>query len=298
MLKDLMTEKRNHNTENIDEMSTFQIMEIINKQDKKVPLAIKNELTNIASAVDIITNSLKNDGRLFYIGAGTSGRLGVLDASECPPTFGTDSDQIIGIIAGGDYALRNAVEDAEDDALQGEKDIENHNINERDILVGIAASGRTPYVIGAMNYAKSIGVHTIGVNCSKGSILDQEADTAITIDVGPEVITGSTRMKSGTAQKLVLNMLTTGSMIKLGKVYKNLMVDVQPTNEKLKYRQINIIKEATGVNEVQSKRALNEADQNTKLAIFMLLSDLNKEQALEILNNHNGHIKKALKALD
>lgn len=298
MLENLMTEKQNSSTNKIDELSSIELAKLINKEDKKVALSVENEIESIANAIDLIADALSNGGRLFYIGAGTSGRLGVLDASECPPTFGTKPEKIVGIIAGGDHALRNAIEDAEDDKKQGASDISSYHINQNDILVGIAASGRTPYVVGAIEYAKSLEVKTVGLNCSEGSYLDKKTDIPITINVGPEVITGSTRMKSGTAQKLVLNMLSTGVMILNGKVYKNLMVDVQPTNEKLKHRQINIIQEATGVSENKAKDMLKKSNNKTKLAIFMLLTNLEISKAINLLDEYNGHIKKALQAFE
>ncbi|MDM8534667.1 N-acetylmuramic acid 6-phosphate etherase [Clostridiaceae bacterium HSG29] len=294
MLENIMTEKRNAKSEMIDELDSYQLVKLINDEDKKVSQAVEKELAYISKAVNEISKALSNNGRLFYIGAGTSGRLGVLDASECPPTYGTNPNQIIGIIAGGDHALRYAVEDAEDNFEKGKDELEKYNINESDVIVGIAASGRTPYVLGAIEYAKIIGAKTVGVNCSKGSELDKTTDIPITVDVGPEIVTGSTRMKSGTAQKMVLNMLTTAAMIINGKVYKNLMVDVVPTNKKLRLRQINIVAEASEVNETEAEKALIECNYNTKVAIVSLITGKNSKESEDMLNGSNGHIKKAL----
>ncbi|HHY42757.1 MAG TPA: N-acetylmuramic acid 6-phosphate etherase, partial [Thermoanaerobacterales bacterium] len=232
-LAKLVTEERNPDTLDIDMLETQEILKKINSEDKKVPLAVEKEIPSIAKAVDAIAERLGRDGRLFYIGAGTSGRIGVLDASECPPTFGVDPEKVQGIIAGGDTAIRKSMEDVEDDAEQGKIDLMDKNLSPKDAVVGLAASGRTPYVLGAMEYARSIGALTIGVCCTPENLMKKYADIMIVPVVGPEVITGSTRMKAGTAQKLVLNMISTSVMIKLGKVYSNLMVDVRATNEKL-----------------------------------------------------------------
>ena len=261
----LTTEKRNAASENIDKVSTLEMVKIINDEDKKVAAAVEKVLPQIASAVDLIAEKISNGGRLFYIGAGTSGRLGVLDASECPPTFGVKNDLVQGIIAGGNYALTNAVEGAEDD-----KNLAAENLRERnfaDILVGIAASGRTPYVLSAIEYAKKIGAATVGVSCVENSALAKIVDIEITPVTGAEVITGSTRMKAGTATKMVLNMLTTGAMIKLGKVYGNLMVDVHATNEKLRDRAKRIVIAATGCDEVTAVETLAKFNGSAKSAI-------------------------------
>ncbi len=268
----LTTEKRNSASANIDKVSTLEMLKIINDEDKKVAVAVEKTLPQIALAVDLIAKKISSGGRLFYIGAGTSGRLGVLDASECPPTFGVNSEMVQGIIAGGNYALTNAVEGAEDDKNLAIENLREKNFTAKDILVGIAASGRTPYVIAAVDYAKKIGAATLGVSCVENSSLDEIVDIAITPVTGAEVITGSTRMKAGTATKMVLNMLTTGAMIRLGKVYGNLMVDVHATNEKLRDRAKRIVIAATGCDEVTAVDALKKFDGRAKLAVDFLLN--------------------------
>ena len=268
----LTTEKRNSASANIDKVSTLEMVKIINDEDKKVAAAVEKVLPQIARAVDLIAEKLSSGGRLFYIGAGTSGRLGVLDASECPPTFGVNSEMVQGIIAGGNYALTNAVEGAEDNKNLAVENLREKNFCAADILVGIAASGRTPYVIAAVEYAKKIGAATLGVSCVENSALAEIVDIAITPVTGAEVITGSTRMKAGTATKMVLNMLTTGAMIRLGKVYGNLMVDVHATNEKLRDRAKRIVIAATGCDEVTAVDALKKFEGHAKLAIDFLLN--------------------------
>lgn len=293
-LSKLVTESRNENTMDIDNVSTLKIIELINEEDKMVALAVGKAKKSIAEAVDIIAERLSRGGRLIYVGAGTSGRLGILDASECPPTFGVESDLIQGIIAGGYTAMFKAVEGAEDDIELCKTDLIEKVLNESDVLCGIAASGRTPYVIGGMKYAKSVGAAVICVTMNPDSEMALLADTAISVMVGPEVIMGSTRMKAGTAQKLVLNMLTTGSMIKLGKVYSNLMVDVKATNEKLVARAKRILMLATNVDETHAENILNLTNFNVKLSILMIKSSLSKEQAEKLLLENNGYIKKAI----
>lgn len=294
-LSGMTTEERNENSKSIDSVSTLEMMKTINNEDKKVALAVEKELMNIASAVDIIAEQLQKGGRLIYIGAGTSGRIGVLDASECPPTYGTDPSMVQGLIAGGTEAIFKAIEGAEDNEDEGRLDLEKINFNHKDALVGIAASGRTPYVIGAMKYANSLGVKTISVTCNVESDMSKLAAVAITPIVGPEVITGSTRMKAGTAQKMVLNMLSTGAMIKLGKVYGNLMVDVEATNLKLIERCKRIVMEATGVSRETAEKYLEETDYDVKLTIFLILSKIPLvEEAREILEKNHGYIKKAI----
>lgn len=296
-LEGIATEKRNTSTLLIDELSTIDMLTLINNEDKTVPLAIEKILPDIAMAVDLITKQLQSGGRLFYIGAGTSGRLGVLDAAECPPTYGVSPDLVQGIIAGGTPALLKAQEGAEDSLELCEKDLKEKDFSKNDILVGIAASGRTPYVIGGLEYAKSIGAPTISIACSPNSEIAKLADIPLTVVTGPEVITGSTRMKAGTAQKLVLNMLSTGTMIKLGKVYSNLMVDLMATNRKLEERSIRIVMEATGENREISQKALAACKGKAKTAIFMLLSGLTPEEATTALDNSNGFVSKALNKL-
>ena len=269
--ENLTTEKRNVASANIDKVSTLEMLKIINDEDKKIALAVEKVLPQIANAVDIIAQKLSNGGRLFYIGAGTSGRLGILDASECPPTFGVDSDLVQGIIAGGNYAIINAVEGAEDNKNLAVENLQEKNFSAADILVGIAASGRTPYVLGGIECAKKIDAVTVGVSCVENSALAKIVDIEITPITGAEVITGSTRMKAGTATKMVLNMLTTGAMIRLGKVYGNLMVDVRATNEKLRDRAKRIVIAATGCDEITAVDALNKFEGRAKLAIDFLL---------------------------
>ena len=269
-LASLSTEDQNPNTLNIDSVSTLEMVELINAEDKNVAFAVEKVKEEIAKAIDVIAERLSRGGRLIYIGAGTSGRMGILDASECPPTFGVDASLIKGLIAGGPTAIFKAVEGAEDNALLGVSDVKNIELNEKDTLCGIAASGRTPYVIGAMNYAKEIGAAVIGVTMNEDSEMANIAEIPISVMVGPEVIMGSTRMKCGTAQKMVLNMLTTGAMIKLGKVYGNLMVDLQPSNEKLIVRAKRIVKLATGAAEEVIENVLKQTDNNVKLAISII----------------------------
>jgi N-acetylmuramic acid 6-phosphate etherase len=293
-LSAMITESRNPNSEKIDNCSTLEMLQIINNEDKKVALAIEKELPNIAKAVDAISLAFSNQGRLIYIGAGTSGRLGILDASECPPTYGTPPEQVIGLIAGGKTAIFKAVENAEDNPELAITDLKNINFSSNDILVGIAASGRTPYVIGAMQYAKSMGATVISLCCNPKAAMINIADIAIIPTVGPEVVTGSSRMKAGTAQKLVLNMLTTASMIKIGKVYGNLMVDIQATNAKLIERQISIVMQATDCNREMAIQTLNQCQKHCKTAILMILSGLNATQARQALNKNNGFIRKVL----
>lgn len=296
-LKNLVTETRNSNTSNIDNLSTLEMMRVINNEDANVHKAIEKELEHIANAVDLIYDALNNGGRFIYVGAGTSGRLGVLDASECMPTYGVDPDLIQGIIAGGKEAMFKAQEGAEDDIELCEKDLKNINFTKKDILCGLTASGRTPYVIGGVNYAKSLGAKTISVTCNPNSELSNLVDVSIAPVVGPEVVTGSTRMKAGTAQKMVLNMLSTGAMIKSGKVYGNLMVDVQTTNKKLEERAIGIVIESTGCSRERAVELLKICDNNVKLSIFMEISGLSKTESLNILNEHSGHIRNAINSI-
>ncbi|WP_419741853.1 N-acetylmuramic acid 6-phosphate etherase [Paraclostridium dentum] len=294
-LSKLTTESRNQNTLNIDKVSTLEMVKMINEEDKKVANAIEIELPKIAEAIDGIVERMQKGGRLIYIGAGTSGRLGILDASECPPTYGVSEELVQGLIAGGQEAIFRAKEGAEDSKELAVLDLKDKHLNENDTVVGIAASGRTPYVIGGLEYANEIGALTISVTCNADSQVAKEAKIAISPVVGAEVVTGSTRLKSGTAQKLVLNMLSTGSMIKMGKVYGNLMVDVKATNEKLVERAKKIVCEATGVSFKEAETILNETGFDVKLSIFMILSNLEKEEAKVILEMNNGYIAKALK---
>lgn len=296
-LSNLITEKVNQNTKNIDECSTREILELINQEDCGVPYAVKEEIPNISKAVDLLYESLKNGGKMVYIGAGTSGRLGVLDASECPPTFGTDPELVQGYIAGGDVALRTAVEGCEDNEDLGRQQIIQCDVKKGDVVIGITASGSAPYVIGGLKQARELGAKTIAVVNNKESKLEPICDICIAPVVGPEVIIGSTRMKAGTAQKLVLNMITTSTMIKLGKVYGNMMVDLKATNNKLNDRAIRIIKNTTGVDDETAKEYLDRANKNTKTAILMILSGSSMEEAEKLLLENAGYLKRALRTL-
>lgn len=293
-LTTMITESRNQASLTIDQLTTIDMLKVINEEDKKVAFAVEKQLPQIAQAVDKIVEAFQQQGRLIYIGAGTSGRLGILDASECPPTYGTPAEQIMGIIAGGTPAIFKAVENAEDKPEQGQADLQSIQFNYKDILVGIAASGRTPYVIGAMEYAKSQGATVISLCCNPNAPMIGLADIAITPIVGSEVITGSSRMKAGTAQKLVLNMLTTASMIKIGKVFSNLMVDVEASNAKLIERQIQIVIEATSCSRQQAINALEQCNRQCKTAIIMLLMQISAEQAMTLLNENRGMIAHVL----
>jgi N-acetylmuramic acid 6-phosphate etherase len=293
-LSQLSTEQRNPATARIDSVSTLEMVRLINAEDQKVALAVERVLPEIAQAIDLIAAQFRQGGRLFYLGAGTSGRLGILDASECPPTYGVDFGMVIGLIAGGDGAIRRAVEGAEDLPELGAADLKAHEFNARDVLVGLAASGRTPYVIGGLEYAKSVGAHTVAVACTPNSQIGQIAEIAIEALPGPEVVTGSTRMKAGTAQKLILNLLSTGSMIKIGKVYGNLMVDVQASNAKLIERCKRIVCEATGVPHSRAEELLDLTRYDVKLAILIQKTELPLEQAAQILQETAGYLQQAI----
>ena len=294
-LSTLITEQRNPNSMNVDSLSALEIVQLMNDEDKQVPLAIEKCLPQIAQAVERIVAAFQQGGRLVYIGAGTSGRLGVLDASECPPTFGVSPEMVKGIIAGGERALRHPIEGAEDSKAQAVFDLQTIHFSSKDVLVGIAASGRTPYVIGSLEYAKSLGSVTVSIASNPNSAMANIVDIAIDTVVGPEVLTGSSRLKSGTAQKLVLNMLTTASMILMGKCYQNLMVDVQASNEKLKARAIRIVMQATDCDKTLAEETLKLAEQNAKLAIMMILSGLDRAQAEALLEKYHGKLQRALK---
>lgn len=293
-LSNLVTESRNHHSEHIDTLSTLEMLKVINNEDKKVLFAVEATLPHIARLVDKVVTAFSQGGRLIYCGAGTSGRLGILDASECPPTYGTPHDMVIGLIAGGHKAILQAVENAEDNVQLGAEDLRQLNFNAKDVLVGIAASGRTPYVIGALEYARSLGAVTGAISCNPDSPIAQRADIAITPIVGPEVVTGSSRMKAGTAQKLVLNMITTGAMIKMGKVFGNLMVDVEATNAKLIERQIRIVMQATECERATAEQALAQCQRHCKTAILMILAGVNAQQATQLLAQNKGFIRQAL----
>jgi N-acetylmuramic acid 6-phosphate etherase len=293
-LEKMLSEQRNPNTLHIDSLPSLDIVTLLNNEDKLVALAVEKNLPQIAQAVERIVAAFQAGGRLVYMGAGTSGRLGVLDASECPPTFGVPSSMVVGLIAGGETALRNAVEGAEDNLAAGEQDLRHINFSRKDVLVGIAASGRTPYVIGGLNYAKQLGATTVSLVSNPNAVMSDIADIAIITAVGPEALTGSSRLKSGTAQKMVLNMLTTAAMIRLGKCYQNLMVDVQATNQKLKARAIRIVMQATDCDQATAEQTLHTTNGNAKLAIMMLLSGLDKTQAEIALAQNQGRLQSAL----
>lgn len=293
-LSKMVTESLNEASTHIDQLSTLEMLQVINNEDKKVPLAVEKTLPQIAQLVDKVTDAFQRGGRLIYSGAGTSGRLGILDASECPPTYGTPHEQVIGLIAGGHQAIFRAVENAEDKPELGEQDLKNINFNQNDVLVGIAASGRTPYVLGAMKYARALGATVAAISCNPDSPVSQAADIAITPIVGAEVVTGSSRMKAGTAQKLILNMITTGAMIRIGKVFGNLMVDVEATNAKLIERQTKIVMEATECDRQTAESALQQCDRHCKTAILMILSSLNADEARQLLAKNHGFIRTAL----
>ncbi|OPH56366.1 N-acetylmuramic acid 6-phosphate etherase [Paenibacillus ferrarius] len=284
----LTTEQRNERSEQLDMLSTMDIIALMNEEDQKVPLAVKEALPQIERAIEVIVEKLAGGGRLFYVGAGTSGRLGILDAAECPPTFGTEKELVTAIIAGGSRAIFEAVEDAEDNEAAG-KDEVRKQVSNRDVLVGIAASGKTPYVLGAVQEAKRIGVPTIGLSCNAYTLLSEAVDYPIEVSVGPEVVTGSTRLKAATAQKLVVNMISTATMIRLGKVYKNLMVNVQATNDKLRKRVIHIIMEATQVNEEVARRYCDMASGDARVAILMLQFQVDSSTVMQELRKSSGH---------
>ncbi|MBD2867027.1 N-acetylmuramic acid 6-phosphate etherase [Paenibacillus arenilitoris] len=292
---ELTTEKINPNTQMIDECTTEEMLVLFNREDASVPAAVAAEIPQIAKAVDILHRRLKDGGRMFYIGAGTSGRLGVLDASECPPTFGTDPELVQGFIAGGDTALRTAVEGFEDSEEEGIALIERCGVTDKDVVVGISASGSAAFVIAGLKKSAEIGAATIGVVNNKRSKLSEICDVCIAPVVGPEVIMGSTRMKAGTAQKLVLNMLTTGTMVKLGKTYNNLMVDLKASNKKLIDRSVRIIQSATGSDARKAAEYLHLASMNCKLAIMMMKSGLGKQEAEQALKACDGSLKAAVR---
>ena len=293
-LAKLTTESRNPRTMNLDEMSPLQLVSVMNQEDLHVVSAVKAVLPQVATAVQWAKEALEVGGRLIYFGAGTSGRLGVLDAVECPPTFGVSSDVVVGLMAGGERAFVRAVEGAEDDPELCKKELLAINLKESDLVVGLAASGRTPYVIGGLRYAKEIGCRTVAIACNKDSAIGKEADLAIEPTPGPEVLTGSTRLKAGTAQKMILNMISTGSMVGIGKAYQNLMVDVQQTNNKLVVRAQNITMAATGCTRDEAAAALHEANGSAKVAIVMLLTKVSAKEAQNQLDAAQGHVRDAL----
>lgn len=290
----LTTEQTNAASVAIDTLSSLEIVRLMSEEDRKIADAVHAVAESIAIAVDKIAEKMRAGGRLFYIGAGTSGRLGVLDASECPPTFNTDPSQVVGIIAGGDRALRTAIEGAEDDLNGAERDLATHQFSNKDVLVGIASSGRTPYVIGGLRYAQRLGAFAVGFTCNPTSDLEACSDLVIAPVVGPEVISGSTRLKSGTATKMVLNMLTTGAMVLLGKTYGNWMVDLRATNIKLKARSIRIVSALAELNEPEAIEALERCDGEVKVAIVSARRNLSATHARELLRSANGKLREAM----
>ena len=294
-LKNMSTETRNQNTMNLDIMTPLEVVTVMNQEDAKVPEAIKPALPNIAQCVTWAIASIEAGGRIIYMGAGTSGRLGVLDAVECPPPFGVAPEGVVGLIAGGEKAFIKAVEGAEDSRELGRQDLVNINLEPRDIVIGIAASGRTPYVLGGLAYAREVGCHTVGISCNPGSAVGAAAELAIEVVPGPECLTGSTRLKSGTCQKLILNMISTATMVCCGKAYQNLMVDVMQTNEKLVVRAQNIVMEATGCDRETAAEKIGIAGGNAKTAITMILADCGLEEARERLAKAKGHVREAIK---
>ena len=293
-LTKLVTETRNPNTMDLDQMTPLELVSVMNQEDLNVVVGVKEVLPQVAQAIEWAVSSLEAGGRIVYFGAGTSGRLGVLDAVECPPTFGVSPDVVVGLIAGGEKAFVRAVEGAEDSLELCEEEFKKIGLNKNDIAIGIAASGRTPYVIGGLRYARSLGCKTVAIACNKGSEVGKEAELAIEPSCGPEVLTGSTRLKSGTAQKMILNMISTGSMVGVGKAYQNLMVDVQQTNKKLVVRAQNITMAATGCTREEAAQALEQADGNAKLAIVMLLTQMPVDEAKAKLEAAHGHVRGAL----
>ncbi|MEZ5212623.1 N-acetylmuramic acid 6-phosphate etherase [Gordonia sp. (in: high G+C Gram-positive bacteria)] len=293
-LANLGTETRNPRTTALDAMSVTELLTVMNAEDRKVAEAVGEAIGEIAAAVDLVAAAFRNGGRLIYLGAGTSGRLGVLDAVECPPTFGTPPEQVVGLIAGGERAFVKAVEGAEDSAELAATELAGIGLTSDDAVVGIAASGRTPYVIGGLDYARGVGASTISVACNRGAVVSGHADVAIEVDNGPEVLTGSTRLKAGTSQKLILNMISTASMVQVGKVYGNLMVDVMPTNEKLVARAQRIVAEATGCSAAEAAAAYDAAGGHAKTAIVMILAGVDAAAARRRLDDAGGFVRGAL----
>lgn len=294
-IKNLTTEQRNPASMHIDTVSTVEMVKIMNEEDQKVALAVGNQDEQIARAIDEAANRYKKDGRLIYLGAGTSGRLGVLDAAELVPTYGIKPERAIGLIAGGPGAMYKAVEGAEDDTNLGAEDLKDLNLNSQDVVLGLAASGRTPYVIGGLEYANQIGAFTISIACVKDSEIGKHAKVAIEAVVGPEIVTGSTRMKSGTAQKMILNMISTGVMIRQGKVFENVMIDVMPTNSKLVDRASRIISAVTDATQEEALQTLKKAENNVPLAITMIKTESNKDEAQKLLEQYNGNVSEVIK---
>ncbi|MGT2933413.1 N-acetylmuramic acid 6-phosphate etherase [Streptococcus catagoni] len=285
------TELRNPNTKDFDNISTIKMLELINQEDKLVPVVVEDQLSNIAKLIDKVTESMKLGGRLIYIGAGTSGRLGVLDASECPPTFGVSNNLVVGLIAGGKEALENAIEGAEDSKEFAVSDLQKINLTSKDFLIGLASSGSTPYVVGALEFAQKLGVSTGCIVCSRNSQISKLSAYPIELITGPEVISGSTRLKAGTSQKLVLNMISTCVMTKLGKVYSNYMVDVMATNKKLELRAVRMLVDIMNISESEAEELLEEAHSSVKAALVMKLLNVNYEESIKLIAKNNGHIR-------
>ena len=290
----MSTETRNPLSTNFDALDTLDMVRLMNREDARVPLAVAEVLPQIAQTVDLMTNALRSGNRVFYTGAGTSGRLAVLDAVELLPTFSLEPDRVVPLLAGGDRAMMNSIEGAEDDAAQGQRELEEKSFGKKDLLVAVAASGRTPYALGGLRHASAVGAASAAIVCNRNSPMADAARVAIEVVVGPEVLTGSTRLKAGTAQKLVLNMLSTCTMARLGKVYGNLMIDVQPSNEKLVDRAVRIIAEITDLDYAASQQLLDRAGGRVKTALLMALSDADFDQAQARLDQVNGHLRKAL----
>lgn len=290
----LTTEQRNPLSQKIDQLSTREILEIINDEDRKVAEAVKNTHPQIEEAIESVYQSLRNGGRLYYIGAGTSGRLGIIDASECPPTFSTSPDLVKAIIAGGEQAILVAVEGAEDEADQGAKDLKENGFHSSDVVIGITASGRTPYVVGALKYAQQIGATSIALSCNHDAVVSKYADHKIEVIVGPEILTGSTRMKAATAHKMILNMISTTTMIKLGKVYENLMVDVHASNQKLNERSRNIVMMITNATYQEAAEILEKTNQEVKPAIVMIKARVSFQVAKDSIEKADGFVRKAI----
>lgn len=291
---ELATEARNPRTLHLDELETPRLLEVMNDEDHLVAAAVRRALPQIGAAVDLVAAARRVGGRLIYLGAGTSGRIGLLDAVECPPTFGTDPDEVLGLIAGGENAFIRAVEGAEDDPELAVRELDAVRVGPDDVVVGLAASGRTPYVLGGLRHAASLGAATVAVSCTPGARVSEVADVAIEVVTGAEVLTGSTRLKAGTAQKLVCNMISTASMVRTGKAYSNLMVDVRPTNAKLLDRAERIVAAATGAEPAAARAALGAADEHAKTAVVMLLASRSAEDAAALLTRSNGDVRGAV----
>lgn len=294
MFDELTTELRNEKTAHLDQMAIMDLLKVMNEEDAQVPQAIKYQLPNVEKAVKLVIQSFQKGGRLIYVGAGTSGRIGILDAVECSPTFSAPPEMVKGMIAGGMEAFTKAVEGAEDDPELGKQDLAGCRLTAKDTVIGIAASGRTPYVVGALIYANEVKANTVSISCNRGAKMSRFANVAIELETGPEVLTGSTRLKAGTAQKMVLNMISTASMVGIGKVYQNLMVDLQPTNAKLVERSKRIIMEATGVDYASASCFFEQSNRHVKTAILMILLRCSREDAEKRLNRANGFVDKAL----